>query len=143
MLGNCLYDKEYTKEIVKIKVPPVSWDGRLDRYVADSTIQTKFGTHDLERRPEFAEPSAPGPSRQPASAVPSHMSNAPKPVIPTHQTPQQPARNETVNPRPGTPIRDINDLSDGDFFMDENYDAEFAGLDEQSFINQSTSKQNM
>jgi DNA repair and recombination protein RAD52 len=24
VLGNCLYDKEYTKEIIKIKVPPVS-----------------------------------------------------------------------------------------------------------------------
>ncbi len=24
LLGNCLYDKAYTQEIVKIKVPPVS-----------------------------------------------------------------------------------------------------------------------
>lgn len=24
LLGNCLYDRQYTNEIVKIKVPPVS-----------------------------------------------------------------------------------------------------------------------
>lgn len=24
VLGNCLYDKDYTREVVKIKVPPVS-----------------------------------------------------------------------------------------------------------------------
>lgn len=23
MLGNCLYDKDYTKEVVKMRVPPV------------------------------------------------------------------------------------------------------------------------
>jgi DNA repair and recombination protein RAD52 len=26
LLGNCLYDENYTSEIVKIKVPPVSFD---------------------------------------------------------------------------------------------------------------------
>lgn len=25
VLGNCLYDKEYAKEVVKMKVPPVSF----------------------------------------------------------------------------------------------------------------------
>lgn len=24
VLGNCLYDKDYAKEVVKVKVPPVS-----------------------------------------------------------------------------------------------------------------------
>ncbi|KAJ8693851.1 DNA repair protein rad52, variant 2 [Pleurotus ostreatus] len=38
LLGNCLYDKAYTQEIVKIKVPP-----------------PKFDKSDLHRRPEFEE----------------------------------------------------------------------------------------
>ncbi|CAL1699340.1 unnamed protein product [Somion occarium] len=80
LLGNCLYDKSYTQEIVKIKVPP-----------------PKFNKDELHRRPEFTEtpqagPHISGPSsikseqQQPAaessrtgqaSAVPPHMrSNA-------------------------------------------------------------------
>ncbi|KAL7277287.1 hypothetical protein ACG7TL_009143 [Trametes sanguinea] len=38
LLGNCLYDKSYTQEVVKIKVPP-----------------PKFDKSDLHRRPEFEE----------------------------------------------------------------------------------------
>ncbi|KAM5531612.1 hypothetical protein V8D89_014727 [Ganoderma adspersum] len=38
LLGNCLYDKAYTQEVVKIKVPP-----------------PKFDRTDLHRRPEFDE----------------------------------------------------------------------------------------
>ncbi|CCM03269.1 uncharacterized protein FIBRA_05397 [Fibroporia radiculosa] len=52
LLGNCLYDKSYTQEVVKIKVPP-----------------PKFNKNELHRRPEFedvrpaANASAPnGPS---------------------------------------------------------------------------------
>ncbi|PIL23388.1 hypothetical protein GSI_14699 [Ganoderma sinense ZZ0214-1] len=41
LLGNCLYDKAYTQEVVKIKVPP-----------------PKFDRADLHRRPEFDETKA-------------------------------------------------------------------------------------
>jgi DNA repair and recombination protein RAD52 len=29
VLGNCLYDKEYAKEVVKMKVPPVSYPSAI------------------------------------------------------------------------------------------------------------------
>ncbi|KAH8103106.1 RAD52 DNA repair protein [Cristinia sonorae] len=70
LLGNCLYDKSYTQEVVKIKVPP-----------------PKFNKDELYRRPEFdpnhASSSAVkqehNPSsttaivQKPVSAVPPHM----------------------------------------------------------------------
>ncbi|KAG6377568.1 hypothetical protein JVT61DRAFT_15384 [Boletus reticuloceps] len=47
LLGNCLYDKSYAQEVVKIKVPPA-----------------KFDKNDLYRRPEFQEriPDTPAPA---------------------------------------------------------------------------------
>jgi hypothetical protein len=70
LLGNCLYDKSYTQEIIKIKVPP-----------------PKFDKSQLHRRPEFDEskqqpgPSMstaaptikPEPSAKPLSSLPPHM----------------------------------------------------------------------
>ncbi|KIK93416.1 hypothetical protein PAXRUDRAFT_829009 [Paxillus rubicundulus Ve08.2h10] len=76
LLGNCLYDKAYAQEVVKIKVPPA-----------------KFDKSDLYRRPEFEE--KPNMSTTPAPApVPQAM---PEPttkrgdelhIKPEPQTPQ-------------------------------------------------------
>ncbi|KAL5482331.1 CDC36 [Sanghuangporus weigelae] len=69
LLGNCLYDKQYTQEIVKMKVAPA-----------------KFDKNALHRRPEFQEgnstgttaPNAAGPSTTTALSV----QNAPaKPIV--------------------------------------------------------------
>ncbi|EGO29616.1 hypothetical protein SERLADRAFT_405547 [Serpula lacrymans var. lacrymans S7.9] len=57
LLGNCLYDKSYTQEIVKIKVPPA-----------------KFDKGELYRRPEFDDQKP--PIQKPASNV-SSTSTAP------------------------------------------------------------------
>jgi DNA repair and recombination protein RAD52 len=70
LLGNCLYDKSYTQEIIKIKVPP-----------------PKFDRSQLHRRPEFDESEQqPAPSTssttpiikvehpvKPLSSLPPHM----------------------------------------------------------------------
>ncbi|KAH9936020.1 Rad52 22 double-strand break repair protein [Amylocystis lapponica] len=40
LLGNCLYDKSYTQEVVKIKVPPVSAFSRV-QYCRDQLMLTK------------------------------------------------------------------------------------------------------
>ncbi|KAK6902680.1 hypothetical protein I203_107938 [Kwoniella mangroviensis CBS 8507] len=108
VLGNCLYDKEYTKEVVKIKVPPA-----------------KFNQNDLERRPEFMPAGAPGPSTAPQQAKPAVPIQQPQPIRPQ-------ARGEPPIIAPGTPLKSIND-HEGDVFMDEHFDAEF--LDD-SFLNQ-------
>ncbi|PCH35239.1 hypothetical protein WOLCODRAFT_145721 [Wolfiporia cocos MD-104 SS10] len=56
LLGNCLYDKTYTQEVIKIKVPP-----------------PKFDKNDLYRRPEFDEsrtnPDTSAPIKHSMSAV--------------------------------------------------------------------------
>lgn len=80
LLGNCLYDKEYAKEIVKIKVP-----------------QPKFDKSQLHRRPEFAEPntnSTVGPSGArmdppTTTRLPVAPINAPPPVQRPQAPPQQ------------------------------------------------------
>ncbi|KAK1228850.1 DNA repair protein rad52 [Marasmius sp. AFHP31] len=65
LLGNCLYDKNYTQEVVKIKVNP-----------------PKFDAEQLHRRPEFSDKkptvqSTSGPST--SSAASSSTSRAPAP----------------------------------------------------------------
>ncbi|WVF72386.1 hypothetical protein IAT40_007201 [Kwoniella sp. CBS 6097] len=133
VLGNCLYDKEYTKEVVKMKVPPA-----------------KFNQDNLERRPEFtpagAQASAQaqaGPSSRPA--IPVQTANIPsRPIVPLGQlNQQQPPQHLQQNqqPReipvvaPGTPLRSVNDQS-GDVFMDESFDAEFLDIGSDSFMDQ-------
>jgi len=34
VLGNCLYDKDYAKEVVKMKVPPVSFSSAFILYLS-------------------------------------------------------------------------------------------------------------
>jgi DNA repair and recombination protein RAD52 len=108
LLGNCLYDKSYTQEIVKIKVPVA-----------------KFDKSQLHRRPEFDEsrqqPAA-GPftstmtpivktetATKPLSSIPPHMrpgatpntkpntyhSTPPPPYIPNPSRPNPPAQLQT------------------------------------------------
>ncbi|WWC85234.1 uncharacterized protein L201_000095 [Kwoniella dendrophila CBS 6074] len=112
VLGNCLYDKEYTKEVVKMKVPPA-----------------KFNQADLERRPEFTPAGVAGPSNVP-------QQQQPRPAISIQQP--QPIRPQAMEPpiiAPGTPLRSINDTA-GDVFMDENFDAEFMDIGSDSFLDQ-------
>ncbi|KAG8921628.1 DNA repair protein rad52 [Tulasnella sp. 418] len=123
VLGNCLYDKHYTAEVTKIKVPVV----KVDR-------------SSLHRRPEFAEPSAAGPSRpppnmannttvgvdrkpiipelaqpvsKPASAIPAHIkpensksapnpssSSSSRPPVNGLQTPRETPNNSIISDKP-------------------------------------------
>ncbi|WWD15720.1 hypothetical protein CI109_100142 [Kwoniella shandongensis] len=108
VLGNCLYDKDYTKAVAKMTVPAA-----------------KFNQADLERRPEFTEAGAnAGPSR--GSAIPQHMNNAPKAPAPIVQPqPNRPQARDTSMAAPGTPLRSVYDPEDSDVFMDESFDAEF------------------
>ncbi|KIR96157.1 DNA repair and recombination protein RAD52 [Cryptococcus deuterogattii 2001/935-1] len=117
MLGNCLYDKDYTKEVVKMRVPPV-----------------RFNRDTLERRPEFLPTGVPampaaGPSY--ASSIPSHLNNGPRPQAPA------PIQNNTLPPQnipfqppaaPATPLKSVNETQDEDvpIALDENFDPEFA-----------------
>ncbi|KAJ3782520.1 hypothetical protein GGU10DRAFT_78485 [Lentinula aff. detonsa] len=63
LLGNCLYDKQYTNEIVKVKVPP-----------------PKFDKENLHRRPEFSIESD-KPVKPTTSTSTSTKSNVNAPVI--------------------------------------------------------------
>lgn len=73
VLGNCLYDKSFTNEVIKIKVQP-----------------PKFDKSELHRRPEFEEPK-PIPSTSTATPSPAVKSEPrPKPIssVPPHMRPQ-------------------------------------------------------
>ncbi|WVR04984.1 hypothetical protein IAU60_001996 [Kwoniella sp. DSM 27419] len=107
VLGNCLYDKEYTKEVVKMRVPAA-----------------KFNQSELERRPEFTPAGAhAGPSR---AAMP--VQPMPEPIRPVQA---QPLHAPTV--APGTPLRSINEVP-VDAYMDESFDAEFLDIGSDSFM---------
>lgn len=113
VLGNCLYDNEYTKQVRSIRVPPL-----------------KLDPNTLERRAELrplpqpdAGPSA-GPSRA-ASAVPSHISGMPKPPAPP-QWSDNAAGARPVQPEPEPPLRSIDDE------FDETYDSMM--FDDQSMM---------
>ncbi|ADV20615.1 DNA strand annealing protein, putative [Cryptococcus gattii WM276] len=117
MLGNCLYDKDYTKEVVKMRVPPV-----------------RFNRDTLERRPEFLPTGVPampaaGPSY--ASPIPSHLNNGPRPQAPVPvQNNPLPPQNIPFQPpaAPATPLKSLNEAQDEDvpIALDENFDPEFA-----------------
>jgi len=75
LLGNCLYDKTYTTEIVKVKVKPVSDHSDLDEPGSNELpIQPKFNKDELHRRPEFQD------VKPKVATVP--ISAAQKPVAP-------------------------------------------------------------
>lgn len=118
MLGNCLYDKDYTKEVVKMRVPPV-----------------RFNRDALERRPEFLPAGVPampptGPSH--VSPIPSHLNHDPRPQAPAPvQNNMLPPQNIPAQPpaaAPATPLKSVNETQDDDvtIALDENFDPEFA-----------------
>ncbi|KAH6918057.1 RAD52 DNA repair protein [Coprinopsis sp. MPI-PUGE-AT-0042] len=72
LMGNCLYDKNYTQEVVKIKVPPA-----------------KFNQNELHRRPEFQEGSSTSKSTPASTPTTPHFNTTPAPSRPQYQ-PQQP-----------------------------------------------------
>ncbi|KAK8870001.1 hypothetical protein IAR55_000571 [Kwoniella newhampshirensis] len=115
VLGNCLYDKDYTKAVAKMTVPAA-----------------KFNQAELERRPEFTDAGAnAGPSRP--SAIPQHMNNAPKAPVPAAQPqPIRPPARHTAHAVPGTPLRSLYDPED--VYMDESFDAEFMGIPSESLL---------
>ena len=81
LLGNCLYDKAYTQEVIKIKVPPVSSVAYIQNFSSLRTAramnvdeQPKFDPSELHRRPEY------DPNRTnagPPKLTPSASSSAP------------------------------------------------------------------
>lgn len=122
VLGNCLYDRDYTKEVGKMRVPMVRCLLSLAFLPFSNQAQVKLNANDLERRAEFAPQPAAGPSRAAASAVPQHVSGNSKPPPPAVRTPTRP-------PSPEPPLRSIND----EFSFMEG-DSEFAFMEEESFF---------
>ncbi|WWC69695.1 uncharacterized protein I206_103638 [Kwoniella pini CBS 10737] len=114
LLGNCLYDKEYTKEVTKIRVPPA-----------------RFNQNDLERRPEFTPAGAAAPPAGPSIA----QANQAKPIPIQQPQPIRPLARDPPIVAPGTPLRSINDAN-GDVYMEENFDAEFLDIGSDSFLDQ-------
>ncbi|KAF7360150.1 hypothetical protein MVEN_00743500 [Mycena venus] len=98
VMGNCLYDKQYTSEIVKIKVPPV-----------------KFDKGDLYRLPELSE-KPPSAALTSASASKSFLGSrsmtatstpvrapVPAPAPPQQQKWQPPPQQQPVKPISSVP----------------------------------------
>ena len=97
VLGNCLYDKSYTSEVLKMKVPPVRCS---DLDLSDFTIlsfglQAKFKKDELHRLPEFDDVKPDIPSMS-ASTSANTSTKPPYPnqyqanaVTPTRQPIQQ------------------------------------------------------
>ncbi|GJJ14845.1 hypothetical protein Clacol_009113 [Clathrus columnatus] len=89
LLGNCLYDKQYTQEIVKVKVQP-----------------PKFNQDTLHRSPEFEQGNSRG--SKPASASNSSSSNVnagstanvQKPLHPSNNTGNQSVKCKDEPPTP-------------------------------------------
>ncbi|KAH9936018.1 hypothetical protein B0H21DRAFT_825553 [Amylocystis lapponica] len=80
LLGNCLYDKSYTQEVIKIKVPPSKLD-RNDLHRRPELDETNSGmpTAGSSVKPEYPinaghnQASTSAPQGQTASAGPSYM----------------------------------------------------------------------
>ncbi|KAH0825723.1 hypothetical protein J3R83DRAFT_9967 [Lanmaoa asiatica] len=81
LLGNCLYDKSYAQEVVKIKVPPA-----------------KFDKNELYRRPEFEERMTDAPHGQAAVLEPS-SSKRDEPRVKVEHKLHQPGTPITYVPR--------------------------------------------
>ncbi|KAL7422156.1 DNA repair protein rad52 [Cryptotrichosporon argae] len=108
VLGNCLYDREYTKEVSKVKVGPA-----------------KFNVEELERRPEFT-PQGAGPSRTSAPVNQSRPPPSPPPLLQPQPQAAAPAQQPALPPTP--PLRALDafdsassydDFGDGDSFLDQ------------------------
>ncbi|KAF9567119.1 hypothetical protein CPC08DRAFT_814324 [Agrocybe pediades] len=82
VMGNCLYDKSYAQEVVKVKFEP-----------------TKFNKDDLHRRPEFqdAKPNITVATSS-STAGPSNY-NSSRPSMPSHNAVSTPTRPQHNQPR--------------------------------------------
>ncbi|KAF5368812.1 hypothetical protein D9758_003019 [Tetrapyrgos nigripes] len=86
LLGNCLYDKSYTSEIIKVKVQ-----------------QPKFDKSTLHRRPEFAEPKPePGPSASTSTAASTSTSVSTTTSYPNQATSSTNRTNASSTTKPAT-----------------------------------------
>ncbi|KAJ3905519.1 hypothetical protein F5879DRAFT_950392 [Lentinula edodes] len=86
LLGNCLYDKQYTNEIVKIKVPP-----------------PKFEKENLHRRPEFStdmNKAAPSPATNNTSKPATSGSTATKVDTTASAVKSEPAPSKPISSIP-------------------------------------------
>lgn len=87
LMGNCLYDKAYTQEVVKMKVPPA-----------------KFDKSELHRRPEFSEDNKPqtNPANTSKPPVPQFNPNTSTPTLApmSRRSTAIGARDPLVNGRP-------------------------------------------
>ena len=96
LLGNCLYDKAYTAEIVKVKVEPVSDHSDLNKPWSNGLqIQPKFNKDELHRRPEFQDvkpkvPTAPISAQQNPAASKPHTNFVTPTRLPTVQNQAKP-----------------------------------------------------
>ncbi|CAK9780849.1 unnamed protein product [Cutaneotrichosporon oleaginosum] len=117
VLGNCLYDREYTKEVQKMRVGPAKWN-----------------PDELERRPEFTPQGAtrlppPTTAHATASAVPQHISGNPKPSAPA--PPVRGPAPPTRSVREETPLRSVDESQD---LASLGEDPEYAFMESESFF---------
>jgi DNA repair and recombination protein RAD52 len=124
LLGNCLYDKHYTQEVVKLKIPA-----------------PRFDKSELYRRPDLQEPST--TDVKPLSSLPRHIKQErsstnitpnPRPppvgglntpVTPLLQKPQQKPQQQSAPVVAPAPVL----TADDSFAFGSDDDAFFAGVD--------------
>ncbi|KAJ7634512.1 RAD52 DNA repair protein [Roridomyces roridus] len=83
VLGNCLYDKQYAAEVVKIKVPPVKLDkGDLHRLPEFSASTSTSAPTSVQTPQPQQQKWQPNQDSKPITSVPRHL----------QQQPQQPPR---------------------------------------------------
>ncbi|KAJ7665934.1 RAD52 DNA repair protein [Mycena polygramma] len=101
VMGNCLYDKQYTAEIVKIKVPPVRAQF-LAVKIALTAQQVKFDKDELYRLPALSDKplaAASGSTSRSMTTPVRAPVPAPAPQPQRWQPPQQPAKPISSVPR--------------------------------------------
>jgi hypothetical protein len=77
VLGNCLYDKEYTKEVVKMKVPPVCLElFRLLRLWRQLMSRPNFNRPSLSVGRSSPPPERPRPRRLPLDPHDRHTTRS-------------------------------------------------------------------
>ncbi|KAI5118012.1 hypothetical protein M0805_003449 [Coniferiporia weirii] len=95
LLGNCLYDKQYTQEVIKIKVPPTKFDkDALHRRpefdpsitTANQPIASTSNASSSSTTAPVARPPAP-PAIPKAIGVNSYTSTKPMSAVPQHMHP--------------------------------------------------------
>ncbi|KAJ7058037.1 hypothetical protein C8F01DRAFT_1255927 [Mycena amicta] len=120
VLGNCLYDKQYTTEVVKIKVPPIKFDKDNLHLASTSYVSTSTNAP-----PQQQQKWQPQPKQEPPKPPPQQ----PKPIVTSTTTDRKvsfaaaPAKTEPVpvTLKPAVkPAQDDDDdygFSDDDAFL--------------------------